>query len=134
MDEASARAVVQHYLERSAAGDEEGASSIYAPDAVLEFPQSGERFEGVAAFLPWRRDYPATSIDYELDRVRGAGDVWVAELRIRYDGGPWMYGVDVLEFREGEVTRESIYVAEGWEAPEWRARWRAAPATPDETA
>jgi hypothetical protein len=29
---------------------------MYAPDAVLEFPQSGERFEGVANFLSWRRD------------------------------------------------------------------------------
>ncbi|MGK5110857.1 nuclear transport factor 2 family protein [Geodermatophilus sp. CPCC 205506] len=127
MDDAAVRAVLLHYLERSAAGDEEGASSIYHPDAVLEFPQSGERFEGVATFLPWRREYPATSIEYELDRVRGRGDVWVAELRIRYDGGPWLFGVDVLEFRGDEVVRESIYVAEGWDAPEWRARWRAAP-------
>jgi hypothetical protein len=123
--------VLLHYLERSAAGDEEGASSIYHPDAVLEFPQSGERFEGVANFLPWRQEYPATSIEYEPERVRGGGDAWIAELRIRYDGGPWQFGIDVLEFRGDRVARESIYVAEGWEAPDWRARWRAAPPTPD---
>jgi hypothetical protein len=32
---------------------------IYHDDAVLEFPQSGERFEGVENFLTWRKQYPA---------------------------------------------------------------------------
>ena len=126
MDEPAARAALTHYLGRSAAGDEDGAHDIYAPDAVLEFPQSGERYEGVPNFLEWRRAYPA-KVEYALDRMRGSGDVWVAELRVRYDGGPWNYGVDILEFGGGKVVRESIYVAEGWAAPEWRARWRAAP-------
>ncbi|MGY1822739.1 nuclear transport factor 2 family protein [Geodermatophilus sp. SYSU D00079] len=127
MTEEAVRAVLEHYLSHSAGGDEQAASTIYRDDAVLEFPQSGERFEGVDHFLPWRREYPAEQIDYELDRVRGHGDVWVAELRVRYDGGPWQYAVDVLEFDGDLVRRESIYVAEGWPAPDWRAPWRAAP-------
>ncbi|MBB3083078.1 nuclear transport factor 2 family protein [Geodermatophilus sabuli] len=127
MTEEAVRAALLHYLDRSAAGDEETASTIYHADAVLEFPQSGERFEGVDHFLPWRREYPAATIEYALDRLRGSGDVWVAELRIRYDGGPWQYAVDVLEFDGDRVSRESIYVAEGWAAPDWRAPWRAAP-------
>jgi ketosteroid isomerase-like protein len=129
MDENAARAALTHYLERSAAGDEEGAHDVYHPDAILEFPQSGERYDGVANFLVWRRQYPA-AVEYALDRVRGDGDVWVGELRVRYDGGPWNYGVDILEFRGDKVARESIYVAAGWEAPDWRARWRAAPPRP----
>jgi hypothetical protein len=32
--------------------------------------------------------------------------------------------VSILEFRDERVVRETIYVSEGWEAPEWRARWR----------
>jgi hypothetical protein len=59
--------------------------------------------------------------------VRGRDDVWVVELLIRYDGGPWNYGVEILEFRGDKVAHESIYVMEGWEAPEWRAPRRAAP-------
>ena len=48
-----------------------------------------------------------------------------------YDGGPWRYGVQLLDFRGDKVARERIYVMEGWEAPEWRAPWRAnAPADP----
>ncbi|MGY1689508.1 nuclear transport factor 2 family protein [Geodermatophilus sp. SYSU D01105] len=133
MDEATVRAALLHYLDASAAGDEDTASEIYAEDAVLEFPQSGERFEGVANFREWRRQYPASRIDYALDRVRGGGDVWVAELRVSYDGGPELRGVDVLEFDGGRVTRETIYVADPWEPPAWRARWRAAPARAADT-
>ena len=47
------------------------------------------------------------------------------ELLLRYDGGPWKYGVDILEFRGDKVSRESAYSMDAWEAPEWRARWRA---------
>ncbi|PWW22285.1 SnoaL-like protein [Geodermatophilus normandii] len=126
MDEQSVRAALEHYIRHSAAGDEDRASEIYAEDAVLEFPQSGERFEGVANFREWRRDYPA-EVELEIVRVRGRDDFWVVEVRARYDGGPWMSGPAIYEFRGDLVSRETIYVGEAWEAPEWRARWRAAP-------
>jgi hypothetical protein len=29
--------------------------------------------------------------------------------------------------RDDRIARESIYVTEAWEAPEWRAEWRSAP-------
>ena len=35
--------------------DEDISHEIYHDDAVLEFPQSGERFEGLANFGEWRR-------------------------------------------------------------------------------
>ena len=46
-----------------------------------------------------------------------------------------MQGLQLLEFRGDRVARERIYVMETWEAPEWRAPWRAAtPADqPEET-
>jgi hypothetical protein len=59
--------------------------------------------------------------------LRGAGDVWVVEGTISYDGGPAQPAVSILEFRGDKLARETIYVTERWEAPEWRARWRAAP-------
>ena len=98
---------------------------MYHDDAVLEFPQSGERFEGVANFREWRSTYPA-AVEFEVRRISGSGDVWVRELSVRYDGGPWMLGVAVLEFRDDRVARERIYVTDPWPAPEWRAPWRSA--------
>jgi hypothetical protein len=60
---------------------------LYHDDAVLEFPQSGERFEGVANFREWRSQYPG-EVEFQLRRLSGCGDVWVRELSVRYDGGP----------------------------------------------
>lgn len=42
-----------------ASTDQDVTHEIYHDDAVLEFPQSGERFEGVENFREWRRQYPA---------------------------------------------------------------------------
>ena len=86
--------------------DPDSAHAMYHDDAVLEFPQSGERFVGV-------------------ENLRD--DLWVAGISISYDQGPRNFGVSILEFRGDKIARESIYVAEGWEPPEWRAQWRAAP-------
>jgi hypothetical protein len=36
-------------------------------------------------------------------------------------------GVDPDVSRGDNVARETIYVTEPWEAPEWRRPWRAAP-------
>ena len=125
MDAESVRAAVLRNFELSGS-DPVGAHSMYHPDAVLEFPQSGERFEGVANFREWRSGYPA-DVRFIIDRVRGGGDVWVVEVRVSYDGKPWDFGVSVLEFRDDLIARETIYWGQAWEAPEWRARWRAAP-------
>jgi len=128
MDAATVRAMlVQHF--ENAGRDPDVAHAMYHDDAVLEFPQSGERFEGVANFREWRRGYPA-KVDLDLRRVRGGGDVWTAEVAVRYDGGPWNYGVSILEFRGDKIARETIYYAEPFDPPEWRARWRAAPGRP----
>ena len=100
--------------------------AMYQEDAVLEFPQSGERFEGVENLRVWRSNYPA-STSVEFQEIRGHGDLWVVELTIAYDGGSANFGVSILELRDDKIARETIYVAEGWEPPEWRAEWRAAP-------
>jgi SnoaL-like domain len=98
---------------------------IYHEDAVLEFPQSGERFEGVANIRQWRRIYPA-KVEFELRRLQGRDNLWVAEVTGRYDDGPLYYGLSILEFRGDKVAHETIYGGDAWEAPEWRARWRTA--------
>jgi hypothetical protein len=125
MDDATVRAMLEQHFEY-ASSDPGKAHAMYHADAVLEFPQSGERFEGVGSFREWRSDYPAgTTVEFR--EVRGSGDIWVAELAISYDQGPVNFGISILELRDDKIARESIYVSEGWEAPEWRARWRSAP-------
>jgi hypothetical protein len=127
MDEAKVRAELERHWEY-AGTDQDTAHEIYHEDAILEFPQSGEQFVGVENFREWRRIYPA-SLDFKIRRIRGRGDFWVAENLISYDGGPWTFTVNILEFRGDKVAHETIYINQGWKAPEWRAPWRAEPQT-----
>jgi hypothetical protein len=95
-----------------------GSSRLADSASTHGFPEPGRRR------TPDRRGIvPLRRVD--VRRVRGAGDDWVVELGVRYDGGPWNFGVEILEFRDGTVARETIYVMDGWEAPEWRSEWRA---------
>jgi ketosteroid isomerase-like protein len=114
------------------ARDVDRAHEMYHEDAVLEFPQSGERFEGVENFREWRRRYPA-DLRFRVRRITASGDLVVVECSVSYGGGPWQLGVQLLDFRGDRVARERIYVTAGWDAPEWRAPWRAeTPADPPE--
>jgi hypothetical protein len=123
MDEATLLAALRRHWEYEAT-DQDISQEIYHDDAVLEFPQSQERFEGKANFIVWRKTYPAV-LEFKIRRIRGRGDFWVAENSIRYDGGPWNLTCSILEFRGDKVARETIYITQSWDAPEARAAWRA---------
>jgi SnoaL-like domain len=125
MDAATVKAMLEQHFEYSGS-DPDRAHAMYHEDAVLEFPQSGERFVGVENLREWRSDYPASTV-VEYREIRGRDDLWIAEISIRYDDGPWNFGVSILELRGDRIARETIYFGEGWEPPEWRAQWRAAP-------
>ena len=105
-----------------APGDEIArASEIYADDAILEWPQGGERVRGRANIIAFRSTYPARQ-QFELRRTTGCDDLWVNEYTIRYDDNPVM-AVGIMEFRDGKVVRERIYFGDPWEPPAWRAQW-----------
>lgn len=123
MDDAARRAALLRHWEYEAT-DKDVSHELYHEDAVLEFPQSRERFEGRANFVEWRKRYPA-NVEFKVRQLTGAGELWVAETALRYDGGPWHYGCSILTFRGNRVIRERIYIGESWEAPAWRAPWRA---------
>ncbi len=129
LDETNLQAALERHWEYSGK-DEDISHEIYHDDAVLEFPQSGERFEGVENFREWRRQYPA-HLDFRIRRIRHDGDLVVAENLISYDGAPWMFAVNIMEFRGDKVAHERIYIMDGWDAAEWRSPWRSeTPADP----
>jgi hypothetical protein len=102
--------------------DPDRAHAMYAEDAILEFPQSGERFIGLENIKSWRAKYPA-DVRYRVRRMTGEGVLWVTELLVSYNGRPWTMGLSVVTFRGDRIAREVIYVAEPWDAAEWRAPW-----------
>jgi hypothetical protein len=123
MDEQSVISALKRHWEFSGK-DENISHEIYHEDAILEFPQGHERYEGRENFISWRKQYPA-NLEFKIRRLRGREDFWVAENSIKYDGGPWNYTCSIIEFRGDKIARETIYIMEGWEAPEWRKPWRA---------
>jgi hypothetical protein len=127
MDESVLRQKVERFFEYAGA-DVDRAEELYHTDAVLEFPQSGERFEGRDRFTEWRSQYPVERADmrYRIRRVTTRDDFTVVELSASYDrGATWVHGVQLLDWRGDKVARERIYVADSWDAPEWRAPWRS---------
>jgi len=56
LDEAALLTALERHWQY-AGKDEDVAHEIHHRDAVLEFPQSGERFEGVQSSKEWRRQY-----------------------------------------------------------------------------
>lgn len=121
-DEALLQALRRHW--EYSGKDEDVAHEIYHDDAVLEFPQSGERFEGVANFREWRRQYP-TTLKFHIRRITHRADLVVVENLISYDSSPWKFTVSLMEFRGDRVAHERIYIMDGWDAAEWRIPWRA---------
>lgn len=112
------RAIEQHWA-ASEAGDSELEHRLYAEDAVLDYPQSGERFVGRSTIAE-QRGGNAADRHFALRRVLGAGSVWVSECVITYDGQPTI-SVSIMEFGDDLVVHEAQYFADPFEAPAARA-------------
>jgi hypothetical protein len=117
--DASTRARLAQHWEASDRGDVDTEHAIYAADAILDYPQSGERFRGRAKIRAQRGGHPAKR-RFTILRIRGGGDLWVSECVITYDGVP-TYAVSVMEFTGTQVTHETQYFADPFDAPSWRA-------------
>ena len=97
------RALLARHWQASEEGDAEAEHAIYAPDAVLDYPQSGERFRGRDTIRRQRGGHPAER-HFEVRRLMGAGDLWLSECVITYDGAP-TFSVSIMEFAETGWSR-----------------------------
>ena len=103
----------------SESGDIDLEHAIYAGDAILDYPQSGERFRGRSRIQAQRGGHPAER-HFTIRRILGAGDAWVSECVITYDGVP-TYSVSLMEITDGLVTHETQYFADPFPAAPGRA-------------
>jgi hypothetical protein len=113
------RARIEQHWEASDRGDADTEHAIYAADAILDYPQSGERFQGRSKIQAQRGGHPAER-HFTIQRIRGGGDLWVSECVITYDGVP-TDSVSIMEFTDGLVRHETQYFADPFQAPAWRA-------------
>ncbi len=121
MEDPDIRVALDRHWAASDADDFETEHDIYQEDAVLEYPQSGERIRGRRNIQASRTVQPNKK-RFTVRRIVGAGDLWVTEYVLSYDGRP-SYTVSIMEFRDGKVVHEVQYFADPFDAPAWRAQW-----------
>jgi len=115
------RAALDQHWAASDANDFETEHRIYHEDAVLEYPQSGERTRGRNNIQSQRASQPNKK-RFSIRRIVGSGELWVTEFILTYDAKP-SYTVSIMEFRGDKVARETQYFADSFAAPAFRAQW-----------
>ena len=120
MDDRTIRAALDRHWQASDASDFDVEHEIYREDAVLDYPQSGERIRGRRNIQESRTIQPNKK-RFTVRRIVGSGDLWVSEFVLSYDGIP-SYVVSIMEFRDGQVARETQYFADRFAIRDRRAR------------
>jgi hypothetical protein len=115
------RAALDRHWAASDANDFETEHEIYHDDAVLEYPQSGERIRGRRNIQASRSVQPNKK-RFSVRRTLGAADLWVTEFILTYDGAP-SYTVSIMEFRDNKVARETQYFGDPFAPGPSRAQW-----------
>ena len=121
MNDRDIRTALDLHWAASDANDFEAEHRIYAEDAVLEYPQSGERIRGRAHIQASRTAQPNQK-RFSVRRILGAGGLWVSEFILTYDGKP-SYVVSIMEFAGGKVIRETQYFSDPFAPGPSRAEW-----------
>jgi hypothetical protein len=118
MDDQTRRAALQRHWDASDANDFDAEHDIYREDAVLDYPQSGERIHGRRNIQQSRFVQPNKK-RFAVRRMIGGGDLWITEFTLTYDGIPSY--VSIMEFRDWLVSNETQYFADRFDPAPSRA-------------
>lgn len=121
MEDSEIRAALDLHWAASDASDFELEHKIYREDAVLEYPQSGERIRGRRNIQTSRAAQPSKK-RFTVRRILGDGDLWITEFILTYDGRP-SYTVSIMELKAGKVARETQYFGDSFAPGPSRAQW-----------
>ena len=121
MEDQEIRKILDCHWAASDSSDFEVEHQIYREDAVLEYPQSGERIRG-RRNIQSSRAAQSNHKRFTVRRIIGAGGLWVTEYVLTYDGRP-SYTVSIMEFLDGKVARETQYFCDPFEPGISRAEW-----------
>jgi len=121
VDDREIRAALEIHWAASDANDFAREHQIYRDDAVLEYPQSGERIIGRHNIQASRCAQPNRK-RFAVRRILGAGSLWITEFTLSYDGRP-SHAVSIMELEEGQVVRETQYFSDAFDPAPSRAQW-----------
>jgi len=137
------RALLERWVDALNRHDYATLDEILTEDSVQDYPQSGEVIRGRANFRAILENYPNGLPDDAIDRpslrvtasaglkvvapqfkvvrVEGAGNAGTYMLRSRYPDGSTWWIVGLYELRDGKIARATLFFAEEFEPPAWRA-------------
>ncbi len=141
MSSSLTRAVFERWTVAMTTFDFETLRDLIHPDYVQDWPQSGERVHGFAAFRAILESYPGGLVlpmEPETAQLMHGEEHWVmtpgytviplagggaisSVHRTRYPDGSAWYVVSFITLKDGKVWRATTYFAPEYPAPEWRA-------------
>ncbi len=116
------REAISRFFAAVQAGHYAVLHEVLTPDAITRWPQSSERMTGAMSCVRVYENYPGGPPNYQVQRISGGGDVWVAELAADYGDQRW-YTVSIVEFEGSRIARMTDYFGPTYPAPEWRRTW-----------
>jgi hypothetical protein len=119
MGDQAIRAALERHWKASDANDFVTEHDIYSDDAMLDYPQSGERIRTRRNIRESRRVQPNNK-RFTVRRITGCSDLWITEFTLNYDDVP-SYVVSIMEFQDGCVVHETQYFSDRFEPGRSRA-------------
>ena len=137
----SKRDFFRRYVRAIAENDFAALEQTIHPDYVGEYPQSGERFRGFAAFRAQLEHYPgglpAARFDDPRTKILGDEERWAISpgytviplsgpeqyttvTRAPYPDGSRWWVVSIITLRDEKVIHAETFFAPEFEPPEWR--------------
>lgn len=131
----------RRYMQAIATRDLPTLEQMIHPDFVEDYPQSGERLIGYAAFKFQLENYPSELPDQRFDdavaKVLGEEERWAISpgytvvpltgperftivSRAPYPDGSRWWIVSIVTLKDDKVWRAETYFAPEFEPPEWR--------------
>ena len=131
----------KRYVKAIADRDFEALEEMIHPDYIGDYPQSGERFRGFAAFRAQLENYPgglpAARPEDPNTKLLGDEERWAITpgytvlplsgperfttvTRSPYPDGTWWWVVSILTMKDERVAHAETYFAPEFEPPEWR--------------
>jgi len=122
MSDAENRATVEALIAAINGNDRPALDKVFAEDAVIEWPQSGERINGGQNRREIYNRFPSLP-KVTPRRITGRGDLWVLEASLDYGDNEPYQCVFMFEIKDGKIAREVGYWSKPFPAPDWRAPW-----------
>ena len=119
---AANESVVNRLWQAINSGQVEEMDQLFHEDAVMEWPQSGERIVGGDNRRSVYGAFPALPT-ITPRRMLSRDDLVVFEASMDYGEGGRFDAVFIFELRDGRIAKETAYWAAPFEAAAWRSEW-----------